>query len=436
MKKVCLVILDAFRFDYINELDTPFMKSTFGDENQGRLLSSPGFAQRSALLTGATTNVHGNLTTFAFNGRWKSVGLKEKWEIFLNERYRFYIKRGNENIGLIDRVFRKLIKTAILKKRQAVDADWSKINPSLGINYIESYLADYLCFPEDSKPLDAYKAFGAESVIDKLRESGLTYEYLIYPLVRVDSDDVILEDAVNRILSTDETNLYLLQFVDSDYLIHKSGPDTLERSSILSKVDWRLRYLVSKVTSDPRYADMNFLILGDHGMSQVNTYLDPYEVIKTIEKRLKLNRLKDFVFFVDSTMIRFRVKEKENIEKINIILVELLGDHGRAVDAQDKVVYNLMDNLEIYGDIIFWLDVGAIFSPCFFNEGYRYNGMHGYRPMENKSCYGFMGLISKDSVLVKKDKKIEDVANILSDLLMVKRPSDSGMEKVIEKKEI
>ena len=66
--KVLFILLDAFRHDYINPVDTPFL---FAAAQKGvyakKLKSTTGFTQRTAVLTGSMGTVSGMFTMYTFD---------------------------------------------------------------------------------------------------------------------------------------------------------------------------------------------------------------------------------------------------------------------------------------------------------------------------------------------------------------------------------
>ena len=59
MESKVIVILDAFRWDYISKSQTPFLY-TFKEQNLyiKKLIASPGFCERSEIFTGISAIYH------------------------------------------------------------------------------------------------------------------------------------------------------------------------------------------------------------------------------------------------------------------------------------------------------------------------------------------------------------------------------------------
>ena len=67
-KALLFILIDAFRWDYLNEKDSPTLwtLSQHGIHVK-KLISSSGFTQRSALFTGALSDIHGNYTMYTYD---------------------------------------------------------------------------------------------------------------------------------------------------------------------------------------------------------------------------------------------------------------------------------------------------------------------------------------------------------------------------------
>jgi predicted AlkP superfamily pyrophosphatase or phosphodiesterase len=67
-KTTVFIILDAFRWDYLNPEDTPFLWQRASEGlHVRRMISSTGFAQRAAMFTGAYPDVTDCYTMFCYD---------------------------------------------------------------------------------------------------------------------------------------------------------------------------------------------------------------------------------------------------------------------------------------------------------------------------------------------------------------------------------
>jgi hypothetical protein len=107
------------------------------------------------------------------------------------------------------------------------------------------------------------------------------------------------------------------------------------------------------------------LVVGDHGMADVHTFLDPREVTA---------RLAPARVFVDSTMLRIW-GDDEALARSRRVL-DGAGFPGRWLDLAALEARQAPTAGAPYGRGLFLLDEGAIFAPSYV--GGRVNGMHGY----------------------------------------------------------
>jgi predicted AlkP superfamily pyrophosphatase or phosphodiesterase len=146
----------------------------------------------------------------------------------------------------------------------------------------------------------------------------------------------------------------------------------------------------------------NFFIVGDHGMVDIEREID----ILPLLKETGLRYGKDFLYFIDSTMVRFWFADKSAKDSV-VSLLGRLKSVGRLLSEKEKKSLGIDFKHRKYGDIIFWLRMGTTFEPSFFHRwtfrGSRKNlGMHGY--MEDRTL---VGIKTKEKLDFRRVEEVE-----------------------------
>lgn len=207
------------------------------------------------------------------------------------------------------------------------------------------------------------------TIFDVLREANLTWFYHGAPLHRVDSQTVI-----KRV----EQDLWppcaftFLHIGDLDGVGHKFGSDSTEYKETVKRVKDCVDRICRIV--DKRFDKVHLVIFGDHGMMTVQRHLDIWHHLK----RLDLEVEKDYLFFLDSTMVRFWFFNKRASREIKELLTGL--DGGKILNTTDQTRYRIRYPHNKFGDLLFLADPGVLVFPNFFQNKHPVKGMHGYAP--------------------------------------------------------
>ena len=378
-QRLIFLILDAFRGDYINPIDTPFLyekakEGTFSE----KLKSSAGFAQRSVILTGTQGISNEMFTMYTFD---------EKTSPFRSirpqcERYARKLKRRLDWIKKIPKFRHSTKLTKILysdfveKPRKAfasfVQAEGQQMVSYVSPAHIPFDLLPEIGISEDIKPIHLPGAFNVESIFDVLVKNNVQYDYLMYPVTRLE-DDSVLDALIENKHS--QASLVLGQFSDSDFYVHECGPKSNERRKIIGEIDRKLRHLFEIYKNDTTW-----LIIGDHGMTDVVDEIDITSVVSEVAAECGAEQGSDFVVFLDSTMARFKWKSTKGVLFGEMILKHpQLQKLGRFVSENIAKEYSIPYPNPRYGDLIWWADPGVLIFPDFFHDMETKNrGMHGY----------------------------------------------------------
>lgn len=235
------------------------------------------------------------------------------------------------------------------------------------------------------------------SLFKMLEENDLNFQFLhLTTTEQIQITDLLQE--VN-IIFTDEF----------DALGHKMGPNSEEIKRRILDLLARIKKIMKK------RKDLTIFLFSDHGMNEVTQQLNFFKNLKYLEKRgYKLG--KDYIFFADSTLIRFWTKSK----KINEIIFEILSKEPcQFLSFEDKEKYKLPFDAS-FGDLIFLANPGVEVFPNFFHPSYSsfVKGLHGYSP-ESRNSYGIFATNRK---LKSKDFSLLDISPTILKFLGVKTP--------------
>lgn len=181
-----------------------------------------------------------------------------------------------------------------------------------------------------------------------------------------------------------------------DAVQHTHGPNSSEVDQALYQLGNQISQMREAVASDGR--DVVTLLVGDHGMSEVNRAVDPRPFTKN---------LSGVRYFVDSTMIRFwgNVSELGAARKV----IENMRA-GYWLDSQALDDRQCPTKTGASGQAMYLAEEGTIFSPSFVGGVVR--GMHGYDTNTASSRAALASDVSLGAV-----NSIRDVSSVISSKL-------------------
>ena len=199
---------------------------------------------------------------------------------------------------------------------------------------------------------------------------------------------------LKRLLSSRKKDVYYVQLMQIDKIIHKYGKKSARTKEELRKIDKVLENFIKKFNRN------EIIIWSDHGFADIKEYID-------IEKMLP--KRKDFLYFIAGTSAHFWFNNNDAKKEVLECVKKIKG-----VKILDK---KLAKNYKIpldrkYGDLFIFIEKGRYFFPNFYQGSLkeRFVSMHGYP--DNKELDGFF--LSNKSIN-KKDKtlKMKDIVDIL-----------------------
>jgi hypothetical protein len=431
------IIADAMRSDYINKIDTPLLsemseKGIFCPD----LKSSPGFTQRTAIFGGAHPKNSGNFAMYTFdsgNSPFKGHGGK-----FLKLKYNLmnYLYKKDEaqifskkSLNYLFSLMIKLIERFLIiptKNKLNKYAKGKAVHAPLG--NIPLHLLDRYGVSEDQKPLWEKDGMPVETIFDVLINESKSYSYLCYPVV--DGDDNSTIEAVKNDLA-EHKDVYFFQFSRSDTDPHIHGTESLKRHKVMGEIDRQLRDV--KETAEAVYDNVNWVIVGDHGMTDVKNYIDLEFLIKKISIELNAKAGKDFDYWLDSTMFRMNImSEKGNSLWNSIIKNDDIMNYFYLWDDKFDIKYNVVRSKK-YGELVLWAKPGSMIYPDFFHKpGEKYKAMHGYE-ISYPSALG-CAIVFNSKKYQKKivnDRNLIDVCPTLCDVIGINYPSKNEGKSLI-----
>ncbi|MBW1981209.1 MAG: alkaline phosphatase family protein [Deltaproteobacteria bacterium] len=376
-QKVLFLLLDAFRHDYINSVDTPFLYSKISQGVYAKKLKSvAGFTQRTAIYTGTTGVESGMFTMFTFDSArspFRFLQGSAKLRKFSSGRRWWDALPAWPGFGLLREILNRCFQNRLVSFREWIAKEAKNYAAHAPLAQIPLYLLPEIGVSEDNLPVYLPGAFKQESIFDVFQQTGILYEYLMYPVIDCQDDDV-LEAFIQKRESA--SHILLGQFSDSDMIVHHCGPDSYERRKVAGEIDRKLREIAASYGNNTTW-----IIVGDHGMTEVKEEIDVPALLAPIESRLNVEMGRDYLLFLDSTMARFRWKsEAGKLFLDEVKKQEQLLKKGFFIDEKLANEYSIPYPDKRYGDLIWWANNGVLLFPDYFHDRHTHvKGMHGYR---------------------------------------------------------
>jgi len=375
------VMIDALRHDYINAVDSPYLYSLARAGLSGSVVPSFGFEPDAAYLAGLRPDeADGGAmfwhdpdgSPFAF-ARFLPAALDD-----LPERPARFVRKG---IRLIAQLTARDVRA-----RHWASPAWIPLTQLSRFAFASTRLVDEPGF------------LPAPTVFDHLRTAGRLWYFHGMPTYRVAATIVH-----NRFLTefTGRESYAFLHIGDLDGVGHHYGPWSDERRAVLRHVDDILSQIVAHARTRSEYLDL--LILGDHGMAEVEQTVDMTPVIKHLEAR----RMK-FDYFIDATFFRCWSHDASVLAAIRDDVSQLRG----LVEIGEIEVqrYGLHYGHHRFWDLCWQAEAGLVFTPNFHNGHQRLLGMHGYLPecQDNWSAF----VLSSSSLLAHQRGQSMDAVDM------------------------
>lgn len=371
-----LILLDAFRHDYLTEDATPFLWrcAQEGEHYQG-VEQSLGFCERSEMLTGLRGDETGFFTAVGFDPP--------------NSPY-----AGVPALSLLNRaencllLFLRLLPTdfaarAHARLRRYAARSFRKRGITMPAYFVPYSWLPLFALTEDRQDHRQPDAFPAPSILALLDEAGRTYCYETFTALGFHSpfrSDQERLEAVVRDAARAPKDLYLVYIATPDAFGHRYGPDSQEFRAILRRLDSDLEHFTRGL--EQAAPGNRYLFLGDHGMLTVTRHLDAEKEITRLLQAARLRRGSDVVYFLDSTMVRLWALSGKAHSRLPEALStsEVFGGNGAWMEAATAAHHHVPWPDRRYGDHLWVANPGVLVFPDFFHRLHPCKGMHGYDP--------------------------------------------------------
>ncbi len=345
------VMLDALRHDYITRDDSPYLHALATGGLKGSVVPSWGFEPDAAYLAGLRPD--------------EADGGAMFWRDPKGSPFRFarYLPPALDRLpDGPARLVRKGIRLAAqLGARSPRVRRWAS---PLWIP-----LSLLPCFGFSSTRLIDEPGFlPSPTVFDHLRAAGRPWYFHGSPEYSVRARDVLA-----RFLAefTGRESYAFLHIGDLDGVGHRYGPSSEQRSAVLRHVDRLLEDIVAHARA--RAGQVDLLILGDHGMVQVQNTLDVTPTIRHLEAHGIT-----FDYFIDATFFRCWSRDQAVLQAVRNEFSRLPG--LTEIGAAEAERYGLRYHHDRFWDVCWQAEAGLVLRPNFHNNGDRLLGMHGYLP--------------------------------------------------------
>ena len=407
--KVVLFLIDACRYDYISKDHTPFLwECSEKGKHIKHVIPSAGFCERTEIFTGLRPNESGFFTAIGFDP--DSSPYKNNFLLNLVGKLEILVGLFNSKRINLSKFFRKIM----LKILRGYFSRF-KLRP-YNIPFV---FLKYFNLTEDEFEMTTNDIAGSTSLFKMIEMKG-EHSYLDAFTSLGKPSNGSDEDRIDAAILAASKKDYLftpvyIGVIDSEG--HKFGPDSKELKSELNRLDTILRNSVQRFLEIDKKT--SFVFLGDHGMTEVKSDLDVELIIIQLAKSLKLKKGKDYVYFLDSTMVRvWFLTENAKIKLGSLIREnEVLSLNGEVIDDETSKLYDIPIGDRRYGDIAWWANEGVLIFPDFFHDRKPYSGMHGYKPIHS-STHGTCIAIGEDITHSYLDSmNLHEVYDLISGLI-------------------
>jgi|AntRauTorckE6833_2_1112554.scaffolds.fasta_scaffold29036_1 predicted AlkP superfamily pyrophosphatase or phosphodiesterase len=410
MPKILYILLDAFRWDYLNDKDTPYIQRL---SEKGvyikKLTPSSGFAQRTTLFTGALPDVHGNYTMHIYQPNDSPFKILKPFSGILG--------------GLSKKGFSHKVTRKIINQIPKLSTSWA--SPSA----IPSEILHLISVSEDREPI--YKPGGSpiESIFDKFQEHDIGYKYMMAPVSQ--DDEATTNDMINS-LKKGNDDVYMIQLSDTDRIMHQVGTKRSVRKSTITEVDKRVNRLVQAF--EQKYDNSWVVISGDHGMVDVSKYIDIFTLINDFCSSEKIKHRKDFLMFLDSVSVKFWFFNQRSKNVIIPFIQSELKDYGSLMNQKYMHEHSIPMNDRRYGDIIWRANTGVGIFPDYFHwPDDKYKAMHGYdcfHPSMKSLAIFYNKNLPNPKVI--QEGSIDRIASTLCEILEIEAPQKSNKKTFLD----
>lgn len=365
--KVLIVFIDAFGPDQLDRFDEFFNFLPYKKTLHGILGYSSGALP--TVLTGATPEEHGRMCLFSERQHSETSILRPlKW------------------MGLLPKVVHE--RSRVRRVAEKFLAKYAKLEGYVALHKVPPELFDWLDMPERDDMFMSDDIGGKKTFLSDAREAGLNVYSAPWQLPEKERWDRSFEA-----ITSQQPDLAFLYATALDGIMHNEGPNgsvAVDAAELIGRNINRARELMMEHGDN-----LTTLIVGDHGMSEITSYIDP---------RPMLSRVGNIRLFVDSTMIRAWGADSE----LSLLRLEIEKEKWPGKWLQGETLkQRKVPKDDVFGRAIFVLDEGSMFAPSFL--GGRVAGMHGY----DTGCACSKAALASDQPIEEVVTGIDDIAGVV-----------------------
>ncbi|WP_437681785.1 alkaline phosphatase family protein [Sorangium sp. So ce131] len=294
----------------------------------------------ATVLTGAPPAEHGRMCLFTARAESSAPGLLTplRW------------------LGLLPRIVHE--RAAVRRWLAKGFARAAGLTGYVALHRVPPEAFRWLDLPEREDLFQARDVGGVKTFLSDARAAGVSVYAAPWQLPEPDR-----WEHAHAAIRRDRPDLAFLYAAELDATLHAGGSGTDAAAAVMRRIGANIERAREEMGRGG--ARVTTVVVGDHGMADVHTFIDPRDVVA---------RLAPARVFVDSTMLRLWADDAA-LERARGV-VERAGFPGRFLDLAALEARRAPTQGAAYGRAMFVLDEGAIFAPSYV--GGRVNGMHGY----------------------------------------------------------
>ncbi|MCB0459706.1 MAG: alkaline phosphatase family protein [Flavobacteriaceae bacterium] len=160
---------------------------------------------------------------------------------------------------------------------------------------------------------------------------------------------------------------------ESDHVSHEYTQHSDEGIAFLAKLDEFIKEEYSKFEKEYSTDGFDFYFWSDHGHIAIEKRIDLYEFFRNNGVNLK-----NVFHLVDSTTARFWPKNETQKAKIMEVMKKI--SEASLVEDYEYELLHLAKDSNLYGELFYYLEGGAVFLYTIHGFGNDVKSMHGYHP--------------------------------------------------------
>ena len=395
MKHLLVILIDAFRYDYLSKKYTPFIHSLSKKYSYLPLHPILGYSDsiRATIFTGAYPEDHNywmmykySPETSPFRG-FRPLSITDRFpDSFFKRGFRFFL-------------------SSILCRNLAKNNGYSELNThNIPFNVLGCF--DYTLKKSMLSP-GVFNDY--PTIFDIMQQNNIKYVYIDsskygWRNYFASSSNVRgnLIDSIERL--DKDIGLIFLYLHHLDHSAHRNGTSSPRFLRELRNMDRTVEAISEKAKKN--FNDLDILIFSDHGMADATNFVDLSFLVKD------RGFGKDYLVSLDSTMVRIWYFNHSKKEEIRNTLNR--SKYGRFLSEEDKKKLKINFANRYYGDDIYLIDPPYNIFPNFVSWLKPY-AMHAYHPNEESQA-GMFIIMENETTNIKEVKLIDIMPTLLNRL--------------------